>query len=300
MAREYHRHGRHGTPAATTHDQEVPVTHPALSPGRVAVVTGAASGIGLAACKRFATMGLKVCMADVDGARLDAASPSVAALAAGGTADVLTLVTDVGVLPSVEALRDAVYDAFGEVAVLMNNAAGFWLGRSFEDFPAWQRTIAVNLLGVVHGQHAFVPRMIAQRTPAMVVNTGSKQGITNPPGNPAYNAAKAAVKSLTEGLQHELRNLPGCQVSAHLLVPGWTTTGTRQHQPGAWLPEQVADYLIDGLGRGDFYILCPDGEVTPAMDRKRILWGAGDMTENRPPLSRWHPEWAKAFETWEP
>jgi NAD(P)-dependent dehydrogenase (short-subunit alcohol dehydrogenase family) len=266
----------------------------------VAVVTGAASGIGLAACKRYATMGLKVCMADVDGARLDAAAPSVTALAAGGAHDVLTRITDVGVMANVELLRDAVYDTFGEVAVLMNNAAGFWVGRSFEDLVAWRRTITVNLLGVVHGQHAFVPRMIAQGTPAIVVNTGSKQGITNPPGNAAYNAAKAAVKSLTEGLQHELRNLRGCQVSAHLLVPGWTTTGTRQHQPGAWLPEQVADYLIAALERGDFYILCPDDEVTPTIDRKRILWAAGDVSENRPPLSRWHPGWAKAFETWEP
>jgi NAD(P)-dependent dehydrogenase (short-subunit alcohol dehydrogenase family) len=276
------------------------VSHPALAPGRVAVVTGAASGIGLAACQRFASMGLKVAMADVDGARLDAAAPTVAALAAGGTTDVLTRITDVGVMASVELLRDAVYDAFGDVAVLMNNAAGFWVGRSFEDLEAWRRTIAVNLLGVVHGQHAFVPRMIAQGTPAVVVNTGSKQGITNPPGNAAYNAAKAAVKSLTEGLQHELRNLRGCRVSAHLLVPGWTTTGTRQHQPGAWLPEQVADHLVTSLERGDFYILCPDDEVTPAMDRKRILWGAGDVTENRPPLSRWHPDWAETFETWEP
>jgi len=266
----------------------------------VAVVTGAASGIGLAACQRFASLGLRVFMADVDGGRLDAAYASVAALAPNGAADVRTRLTDVGVMPSVEALRDAVYDAFGEVAVLMNNAAGFWVGRSFDDLPAWRRTMAVNLFGVVHGQHAFVPRMIAQGTPAMVVNTGSKQGITNPPGNPSYNAAKAAVKSLTEGLQHELRNLPGCLVTAHLLVPGWTTTGTRAHQRGAWLPAQVADYLVARLERGDFYVLCPDDEVTPAMDEKRILWGARDVTENRPPLSRWHPDWATAFETWEP
>ena len=81
--------------------------------------------------------------------------------------------------------------------------------------------------------------MIEQGEPCLVINTGSKQGITNPPGNLAYNVTKAALKTYTEGLQHELRNTPGCRVSAHLLVPGWTTTGKREHQPGAWLPDQV-------------------------------------------------------------
>jgi hypothetical protein len=128
-----------------------------------------------------------------------------------------------------------------------------------------------------------------------VVNTGSKQGITNPPGNSAYNVTKAAVKAYTEALQHELRNHAGAQVSAHLLIPGWTTTGGREHKPGAWLPDQVIDVLVDALNRGDFYILCPDDEVTPAMDRDRILWAAGDVTENRPPLSRWHGDYDDAF-----
>jgi short-subunit dehydrogenase len=137
--------------------------------------------------------------------------------------------------------------------------------------------------------------MVERGTPGLIVNTGSKQGITNPPGNLAYNMTKAAVKAFTEGLQHELRNTDGCRVSAHLLVPGWTTTGKREHKPGAWLPDQVVDMLIAGLDRGDFYIICPDDEVTPEMDRQRILWAAGDITENRPPLSRWHPDYADAF-----
>ncbi len=123
-----------------------------------------------------------------------------------------------------------------------------------------------------------------------------EQGITNPPGNTAYNVAKAAVKAYTEGLQHELRNTDGCQVTAHLLVPGWTTTGKREHKPGAWMPDQVIDVLIDALELGDFYIICPDDDVTPEMDRKRILWAAGDLADNRPALSRWHPDYASAFE----
>jgi NAD(P)-dependent dehydrogenase (short-subunit alcohol dehydrogenase family) len=276
------------------------MSHPVLTPGRVAVVTGAASGIGLAACKRFASLGMRVCMADIDGEELRRSRDAVAVIAAHGDNDVLACAVDVSQAAHVERLQHEVESAFGEVALLMNNAAGFFLGRAFRDLEAWQRTFAVNLMGIVHGLQVFVPRMIEQGTPCLVVNTGSKQGITNPPGNAAYNAAKAAVKSLTEGLQHELRNTAGCRVTAHLLVPGWTTTGRREHHPGAWLPEQVAEHLVAALERGDFYILCPDNEVTPEMDRKRILWGALDVTENRPPLSRWHPEYAKEFEAFEP
>ena len=133
----------------------------------------------------------------------------------------------------------------------------------------------------------------------MVVNVGSKQGITNPPSNPPYNVAKAAVKAYTELLQHELRNTPGAQVTAHLLIPGMTTTGRREHRPGAWMPDQVVDVMMAALERGDFYILCPDGEVTPEMDRKRILWAAGDIVENRPALSRWEESFKARFEGWE-
>jgi len=276
------------------------MSHPALAPGRVAVVTGAASGIGLAVCKRLASRGMRVCLADRDGEALVEAQEAVVKLAANGADDVLACETDVSRYGDLERLRDAVYERFGEVGLLMNNAAGFFLGRAAQDLDAWQRTFATNLMGVVHGLDLFVPRMILQGTPCVVVNTGSKQGITNPPGNAAYNAAKAAVKSLKEGLQHDLRNREGCQVTAHLLVPGWTTTGKREHQVGAWLPEQVAEYLTDALERGDFYIICPDDQVTPEMDRKRILWGAMDITENRPPLSRWHPDYVAAFDAFQP
>lgn len=267
--------------------------------GRVAVVTGAAGGIGGAACRKLASLGMRVVLADSHAERLEAARAEVAAQAAGGADDVLARVTDVSRADDVAALCEATYARFGEVALLMNNAAGFFRTRAAHDLPDWQRTFATNLFGVVHGVHAFVPRMLAQGTRALVVNTGSKQGITNPPGNPAYNAAKAAVKSLTESLQHELRNLPGCRVTAHLLVPGWTANARMPKAPGAWAPEQVVDHLLAGLGRGDFYILCPDNEVTPALDRKRVLWAAGDLTENRPALSRWHPDYQRAFAAYE-
>jgi NAD(P)-dependent dehydrogenase (short-subunit alcohol dehydrogenase family) len=213
---------------------------------------------------------------------------------------VVAIPTDVARPADLEALKDAAYGAFGEVGLLMNNAASRVGGGVWAPLEDWHVAMNVNFWGVVHGVRAFVPPMIAQGTPCLVVNTGSKQGITNPPGNTVYNITKAALKTYTEGLQHELRNTAGCKVSAHLLVPGWTTTGKREHKAGAWLPDQVIDVLLAALERGDFYIICPDDDVTPAMDRKRVLWGAGDLTENRPALSRWHPDFADAFAKFEP
>jgi NAD(P)-dependent dehydrogenase (short-subunit alcohol dehydrogenase family) len=276
------------------------MTHPVLAAGRVAVVTGAAMGIGLAACRRFAALGMKICMADVDAAELETACTEVAKLSPDGQSGVLAVPTDITEPADLEALRDAAYERFGEVGLLMNNAASRTGGGVWAPLEDWHVAMNVNFWGVVHGVRAFLPRMVAQKTPCQVVNTGSKQGITNPPGNTVYNITKSALKTYTEGLQHELRNTAGCKVSAHLLVPGWTTTGKRAHKPGAWLPDQVIDVLLAALERGDFYIICPDDDVTPAMDRKRILWGAGDLTENRPALSRWHPDFADAFARFEP
>ena len=273
-----------------------PTSASVLAEGRVAVVTGAAMGIGLAACKRFASLGMRVCMADVDAEELGVAEGAVTAIAPGASNSVMSIVTDVGKLEDLEALRDAVYDRFGEVGLLMNNAATRVVGGKTEDLDEWRRSMDVNFWGVANGVRVFLPRMMDQGTPCAIVNTGSKQGITNPPGNLIYNVTKSAVKTYSEGLQHELRNTEGCKVTAHLLVPGWTTTGKREHKPGAWLPEQVIDMLVAALEQGDFYIICPDDDVSSEMDHKRIRWAAGDIIENRPPLSRWHPVYAEVFD----
>jgi len=275
-------------------------SHPALAPGRAAVVTGGAGGIGLAAARRFASLGMKVVIADRGEAALDRAANEIRAAAPDGNGEVLAVTTDVSRKQDVDALKDKVYAAFGEVAVLMNNAGVGNGGGPLENYDGWQRVIATNLWGVINGVQTFGPAMIAQATPAVIVNTGSKQGITCPPGDTAYNVAKAGVKVVTEGLQHVLRNTAGCKVSAHLLVPGWTHTAMTaaaggDKPAGAWWPDQVIDMLIEALGRGDFYIICPDNEVGRAVDNKRILWAAGDIVENRPPLSRWHDDYAKAF-----
>jgi len=276
------------------------MSHPAIVPGAVALVTGGASGIGLAAALRFAALGLRVCVADLGPERLAAAADALAAVAPGGAEDVLAAEASVARADEMNRLADNVAAAWGGVDVLMLNA-GVQPGSSlFGPIEDWTRVIDVNLWGVIHGARAFVPGMIERGRPGAVIATGSKQGITTPPGDPAYNLSKAGVKVFAEALAHELRQTPGHALTAHLLIPGFVFTplaaGGRTEKPeAAWTPEETADFMLARLADGDFYILCPDNDVDRALDERRILWAAGDIVENRPPLSRWHPDFTGAF-----
>ena len=271
------------------------MNHPAFNSESVAVVTGGASGIGLASATRFAGMGMR--LAIVDRAE-DKLADAESALRAAGASDVMTAATDVSKRAQVEALEAEVTNRFGGADILMNNAGIGMRSSCLGPLEAWQSTLDVNLWGAVHGTQIFAPGMIARDRPGAIINTGSKQGITTPPGNPAYNVSKAALKVFTEALAHELRNTDDCQITAHLLIPGFVHTaliGLAEKPPSAWTAEQTADFFVASVNRGDFYILCPDNDVPRPLDEKRIAWSAGDIIENRPPLSRWHPDYADAF-----
>tara|TARA_R110001592_G_scaffold61775_8_gene188735 strand:- start:1693 stop:2520 length:828 start_codon:yes stop_codon:yes gene_type:complete len=266
------------------------LVHPALTPGRLAVITGGASGIGLAAAHRFRDLGLKVCILD----------RNLSSLGVEGHGFIVHEL-DISDSRSVNALAASLIAEHGPPAVLMNNAGIGGGGDILGDLDAWESVIGTNLMGMIYGLKAFLPAMLDCDQPGLIINTGSKQGITQPPGNTAYNVSKSGVKALTEGLAHTLREEAGARITAHLLIPGFTYTGMIARHiptqpPGAWSSGQVVDFMMQSLGRGDFYILCPDNDTPRETDEKRILWSAGDIVENRPALSRWHPDYKDAFD----
>lgn len=269
----------------------------AISAGNTAVITGGAAGIGLAAARRFAASRMNIVLVDL---REELFQSAESALRAGGASEVISRKVDVSDKLAIAELAGEVAGLFGSTDVLMCNA-GIQPGSDiFDQDGNWDRVMSVNLGGVVNLCQAFVPEMMALDRPGLVINTGSKQGITSPPGDPVYNMTKAAVKVFTEALQHTLREA-GSAVSAHLLVPGFVFTdltrrGRSEKPDGAWTPEQTVEFMMQSLESGDFYIICPDNDVARALDEKRMAWAMGDIIDNRPPLSRWHKDWVEPFQ----
>ena len=253
--------------------------------GKVAVVTGAASGIGHAMVGRFLAEGMRVVMADVEAETLLAAAEGYG----GKDAGVLPVPTDVADAAQVESLAERTVEAFGAVHLLCSNAGVSTFGNSWEFEPNdWRWVLDVNLWGVVHGIRSFVPRFIEQGE-GHVVNTSSMAGVSPFPGLGPYTASKAAVVALSEGLALELEaaNAP---VGVSVLCPGFVRTriaSSERNRPealggrgggltdrtslrlldGGTPPEQVADLVAEAVKAGQFWIFSHP-EMLPAVESR--------------------------------
>ena len=188
--------------------------------GKVAVVTGAASGIGRAMAERFAAVGMKLVLADVEQGALSRAATDLEAKGA----TVRAVPTDVAKAGGVEALAAETLDAFGAVHVLCNNAGVGAGGPTWELTVAdWEWVLGVNLWGVIHGIRVFVPIMLGQDADCNIVNTASMAGLVSSPMNAVYNVSKFGVVTLSETLQHDL-TLRGARIKVSVLCPGWVNT----------------------------------------------------------------------------
>ncbi|RDL37218.1 uncharacterized protein BP5553_04651 [Venustampulla echinocandica] len=281
-------------------------SNPVFKAGNTAVITGGASGIGLALASKCGAYGMNVIICDKNISNLKAATASIK-----GTGKIEGVEMDVSKVEDFVRVKGVVEAKFGgTISILALNAGTCPRNHSWTDPSYFQQTFAVNTLGITNGLATLLPLITTHSTathPSSIIITGSKQGITNPPGNPAYNASKAAVKFLAEHLSFDLRK-ESPTTSVHLLIPGWTFTGLTGSDPfngekkekpeGAWTPEQVVEFLEENMDMGAFYVMCPDNDVSEALDRKRILWGIGDLLKGRPPLTRWREDWMVEAEEW--
>ena len=270
-----------------------------MTDGKTAVISGGASGIGLEAAKRFLACGMNIVIADVK--NLAAAKETLLEIS-NDESKVLIQECDVTNLDAIKELEILVRESFGKVHCLMGNAGMIAMGtKPWEEIEQLHKIMNTNFMGVVNLCNAFIPSMIAHGEDGVVINTGSKQGITRPPGNYAYNLSKASVIAYTEALSHAFITTKNCKIKSHLLIPAFVYTP----MISAFIPkkpdfaattEETVDYFMEALKRDEFYILCPDNETNREMDEKRIQWAADDIIKNRPAMSRWHPDYQEEFE----
>ena len=273
--------------------------------GRVAVVTGAASGIGLALAQRFAAEGMKVVMADVEAAALDRAAAAVRATAPA----VLATRVDVSRAEDVERLARETYAAFGAAHVVCNNAGVAVIGAAHEHSLAdWQWVLGVNLWGVIHGVRAFVPRMLAGGDEGHIVNTASMAGLTTAPFMSVYDVTKHGVVALSESMYKELE-MTGAPLGVSVVCPGLIDTNimrSSRNRPAelaeegkagpmaqafgqgladrlttGYPPSEVAEQVVRGIRNRRFYIVPAQPEV-----RQWAAVRAQDIIELRNPTPR--------------
>jgi NAD(P)-dependent dehydrogenase (short-subunit alcohol dehydrogenase family) len=254
--------------------------------GKVAVVTGGASGIGLALARQFAAEGASVVLADV---AVEALTVVAEELATSTGVDVLAVPTDVSDPQAVDELAQKTMDRFGHVHVVCNNAGIVVTGKAWEvSLEDWQRLMGVNLWGVIHGIRSFVPILIAQGEPAYVVNTASMAGVTSLPALAPYVASKHAVVALSEVLHHDLAQA-GAPVKVTVVCPGVVVTHLGQADklaplpatgPGARSADQVAELVRAAMAEGRFYVFTHGGSTDDVETR------LGAIVEGRTPALR--------------
>ncbi|KAJ5278592.1 hypothetical protein N7478_003964 [Penicillium angulare] len=289
-----------------------------IQPQKTALITGAASGVGFAVAKLCRNQGMHLALLDIDHDNLIRAKDILTELDPALRTE--TYVLDVADTAAWKQISKQISVHFPSIDLVVLNAGKGYKPQEADgnrlnawlDGDYWRKTFDTNVYGPLNGLEVVLPLILSSdsQSPKSIVVTGSKQGITNPPGgsNPAYNASKAAIKSLTEHLAHDLRSDPAtAHISVHLLIPGWTWTGlmgntgpTNEDEikkpAGAWYPSQVATEMLKGLEESSFYIICPDGETDYALDQARMKWGADDVVEGRAPLSRWDSNWKSRAE----
>ena len=233
--------------------------------GRSAVVTGAASGIGLATTEAFVAAGMRVLMTDRDEASL---AEHATRLARGG-AEVHSRVVDVTDPDAMEQAADAAVEHFGSLHVAMNNAGIVAGGNSWElPLSEWHRVIDVDLWGVIHGIHAFVPRILASGEPGWVVNTASMAAVTAIAGIGPYTASKHAVLGVSDGLRAELE-AAGAPVGVSVVMPGMIRTG--MNPLGSVSAEQVAANVVDAVRHGRSYVFTDDHHIPEVESRLNAI-----------------------------
>jgi NAD(P)-dependent dehydrogenase (short-subunit alcohol dehydrogenase family) len=265
--------------------------------GRVAVVTGAASGLGLAMAQRFAAAGMRVVLSDID---VEGVREAAADLSDTG-ADVRAVAADVARSDQVERLAVEAFAAFGAVHVLCNNAGVVKSARTWAlTLDDWEWVLGVDLWSVIHGVRSFLPRMLAQRQPGHVVNTASMTGLLPMPKLAAYSTAKSGVVALSESLLHDLA-AEGADIGVSVFCPGFVATritDSARNRPAAlgrtapssgprtvegvaatMTAEQAADHVLDAVRSGRFWILTHPDYRSVIQER-----AAGVGTDALPPL----------------
>lgn len=252
--------------------------------GKVAVITGAASGIGQGLAEHAAALGIDLVLADMNEEALANVAKAIAGVA------VISVVTDVSEPAALEALAERAFVRFGRVDFLFNNAGIMAMGYSWEIAPEkFQRILDVNVKGVLNGVRVFMPRFIEQGCRAHIINTASVGGLLASPLMAPYSASKFAVVALTESLQAELAMLQ-LPIKVSLLCPGPVTseifnasvtkakerpevsgflqTMQQQLQDNGISPAELADFAFEGIAAGDFWILPKAEALKPAYEEK--------------------------------